>query len=294
MALSSAQRDRIKLAAGYLSMLLRDRARYRAQWAPLADKTSSGDPNQAAIAKVVSRHLREDDPEAYRLHKDRIGRALNGQVMTAFTLAQICAAFRFDRSDREQVWSILLGAQPAGIAFGKRGYQVTDLDEIHEVGPEGSARKRVTRQRVIATEDGLSHLAIVYSDIGATLAVPTGQYTEPYPCGDGIFAVDVALPSVLCRGESADLEYHLTYPAGWADGQTYQRWTQDPIDNVTLAVRFSRRRVPARAFWTVWSQFGEEGTEVLREPVNLTRQSRLSKSLDRLDGLVVGFRWSWN
>lgn len=95
-------------------MLLGDRAAYRARWAALVEKTSDDEISQAAVAKVIVEHLREDGQDGqtdYRLLKDRVCRALSGRTLTPSMLRLFVEAFRFSQEDTRHLWALFLGAR---------------------------------------------------------------------------------------------------------------------------------------------------------------------------------------
>lgn len=104
---------RRQLAAGYLRMLLGERAAYRSQWARLVEKTGTDEIGQTAVAKVIVEYVHRvgdgTGPADYRLLKDRVHRALSGSALTPVTLGLFVDAFRFSEQDARQLWAIFLG-----------------------------------------------------------------------------------------------------------------------------------------------------------------------------------------
>lgn len=88
------------------------RPEHRRRWVRRVTRHRPGASlNQRAIAEVLARHLWEEGlaPESRhdlpRQLRDRVSRALNGTVLTPFTLDCFIAAFDLDVTDADQLWA---------------------------------------------------------------------------------------------------------------------------------------------------------------------------------------------
>jgi len=282
-------------------MLLHDRGTYRARWACVAGKTPPGEISQAAVAKVIVDHLRKtgNDPGQldYRLLKDRVCRALSGRALTPSTLGLFTAAFLFSEQDTRHLWALFLGTTPdeAQAAFEPPSFRVVCLAETYEVNREGRPQSHQVYQRITATKDGVSRVALRFDSAAAAITVSTGGTSDMYRCADEWFAVDVVLPKVLMADESFDLEYVVEYPAdAKADPQFCRGAVGEHIDSATIAVRFSPDKRPNTVWWMVRSNIGRAGRTVFREQVEIDHHScSVSKTVLAVDDVVLGFRWEW-
>ncbi len=292
---------RRELTAHYLRMLLNERGRYRSRWARLAGKTPPGEISQAAVAKVIADHLRkaEDgaDEQDYRLLKDRVHRALSGRALTPSTLGLFTAAFLLSEEDTRHLWALFLGTTPdeARAAFQPPDYHVASLSETHEVNSDGRSQLHRTRQKITATKDGVSRFPVQFDSAAVAVRADTADVSDVYRCADDLFAVDVLLPKVLMKDESFDIEYVVEYPVDAKDDREFLRGVMGKrIDRATIEVKFSHNRQPREVWWTVCSNIGGRGKTVLREKVDLDRDSSsVSKTVLSVDDVVIGFRWEW-
>jgi hypothetical protein len=110
------QRDsNIQATCALLRTLLTDELTYRRRWRARSDRTS-GMLNQAAVAKVMERHLwdtgeYDDMSSIARMLKDRVSRALAGKVLSSETLTWIIDAFDMAESDRDRLWALFSGKE---------------------------------------------------------------------------------------------------------------------------------------------------------------------------------------
>src|SRR5579875_477450 len=95
-----------------LRELLISDPRYRRMWRRRVARDHA-ELSQSAVAKVIEEYLWDSGERSENLAhlarqlKDRVSRALNGEVLSAETLGWFIAAFQMDSGDEDRLWEIL-------------------------------------------------------------------------------------------------------------------------------------------------------------------------------------------
>jgi hypothetical protein len=284
-----------EFAAVYLRQLLSQAGPYRRVWQRYASRWRSGEVtalNQAAVAQVLARHIWEvgeaDDRHALpRGLKDRVARALHGEVLSPRTLRLFIDAFAISDSEANRLW-LLLGSPvyeaPYVIAaYPEAGFRTLLLHEFCFVGADGTVRERRTMQVIRAVERGVDRCAVANDgDLGAVEVVRGGRYVGG----------DIEFGRELAAGETASFEYRVLFGAGRsAQPQTFRRSAMRRIDNVEMRVQFDARKLPSRVSWNTWS--GIDGPVRTEQPLALDDDCSVHHYLPRLEAATVGFCWCW-
>ncbi|MDG4816535.1 hypothetical protein O7628_13615 [Micromonospora sp. WMMD956] len=302
-------------AAGLLLRhLLTEEARYRRLWQA---HVRAGGPDQistAAVAKVLSLHLweagerSEQDRALPRTIRDRVRRALSGEVISAETMQWFVDAFEMTDVHADRLWGALrAGGLPldAGIVrtLGGHRHETLPLPQLHRtlsvferhlIGPAGVPVEHHAVHVIAALRDGVDRYAHVTRDSAVEVEVLAGgEVGESYPYGDGLQVVEVLLNRTLNTGDIANLEYRTVLPTDASpEHAEVRRIAHGRTERVHLRIDFDRSRVPPTVWWVAWNSV-EGGDEVLCEPMELDERNSAQRFVTYLEEAAVGYRWAW-
>jgi hypothetical protein len=310
-----------RAAAGYLRELLQRQGPYRRLWEQHVVRARSGKITQLAVAEVLARHLwsyprvpGDADALPHQL-KDTVSRALSGRLLSRSTLSLFIDAFGLSDAEAERLWRLYEGSGmitvlsgPRAVkprtehdlhtAIGPRRHQTLSMHDHVYVGPSGQLNRTRTLQVVEAIADGLDRIPFLYDTTALTLEVGQGCTElsgDLYQVSDDFFVTYIYLAKVLAAGETATLEYGVTYehpPDPLDQSQLeYRRGVMGRLENLDLRVEFHPDKLPARVWWATWD--GADGPVVDEQPVALDQQNSVHRYLRSLEKAVVGFRWTW-
>jgi hypothetical protein len=298
-------------AGEYLSELLYVQPRYRKQWEHYAKRVRPGAITESGVCMVIAQHIWEEgerpdtETELPRSLRDRIGRALAGQVLTPLTLRWFLDAFDVDDSDGRRLWALLYGSSQiraitgqanagASLPIQRRGHHRTlTLHEHHYLGADGLPLRHRTLQVIEVTDGEVDVHPYCFDTNALTVDVLQGGQCEgeAREIAPGIFALDVRLNRVLTPGQTTTLEYATTFRYAEPPPRELRRAASRPIDNVDIRVEFDQARTPSEVWWTIWRDL--DGPVVHRERVELDAGNAAERWLPRLQRSVVGFTWDW-
>ncbi|MGH7928988.1 MAG: hypothetical protein ACREQV_14460 [Candidatus Binatia bacterium] len=148
----------VRGAAVYLRDLLLRPGAYRRRWERRADRTRGREVNQRAVCKVLASKLWEEGEEVNEASlKDRVSRALRGEVLSLETLELFISAFRVTDEHAETLRQLWEGTQQAPVIIGDleppeevSGHQAPNhkilmLHEHHWLGPDGLPARHRTQ-----------------------------------------------------------------------------------------------------------------------------------------------------
>ena len=295
-----------QFAAAYLRQLLGQAGPYRRIWQRYAFRwrggSTAGEVNQAAVAQVLARHIWEvgeaDDHHALpRGLKDRVARALRGEVLSPRTLRLFVDAFGMSESEANRLW-LLLGTPvydaPYVLAtYPEAGFRTLLLHEFCFVGADGAPREQRTIQVIRAVARGVDRCEVhVDSDVGVIEVIRGGRATGLTVGGDGQqVKTDIELGRELAPGETASFEYRVLFAGRCERPPMFRRSVVRRIDNVELLVQFDARKVPSRVSWTTWH--GIDGPVRSEHQVHLDDDFSAHHYLPRIEAATVGFCWHW-
>jgi hypothetical protein len=303
-----------EVAAELLRFLLARPGAYRNQWMRRVGRARAGQISQAAVARVIADYLMATgglvapDGQGHRQIKDRVYRALSGKSLTHDTLTWFTSAFAFDREDSRELWARFTGvasdeveaylgtfqAQPQTVSFHQPVCDTTSLQMTLEVDEHGRSRRHHSRQRLRATAERVSRYTVRLQFEIAGLEILSGidRTSPPYPCGRGLYAVDVDLERPLRRDEEALIEYNVIYGTSSRE-KNFLCGASQHIYDAEISVRFHPAKEPKAIWWGNSRQFSADPEPYLREPVVL-RNGRISKRLTSAERAVMGFFWDWS
>jgi hypothetical protein len=308
-------------AAAYLRELLQRPGAYRRQWERHVVRARPGEIVQLAVAEVLARHLwsyprgkGDGDVLAHQL-KDTVARALSGRLLSRPTLSLFIDAFCVSDAEADRLWrlwegsgtiSVLSGARAVPprteeelrAATGPRRHQTLSLHDHLTVGADGLPERTRTIQVIEALADGLDQIPFVYDTKAVTLEVGQGCTDlsgDLFQVSDELYLTFISLAGTLAAGETATMEYWVTYqyPGDPHDPheRQYRRAFMGQLENFDMRVEFHPGRLPARICWATWD--GLDGGVLEEEPVSLDSQLSAHRYLRFIEKTVVGFHWDW-
>jgi len=152
--------------------------------------------------------------------KDRVSRALRGEVLSPETLQLFIAAFRMTDEHAATLRQQREGTQQALIVIGNleppeqiSGHQAPRhetlmLHEHHWLGLDGLPVRHRTQMNLRSRIDGLSNYQYRFDTPHVKVkTVRGGQCGELYQLSDDVWAVDLSFPRSLARGEMHYMEF---------------------------------------------------------------------------------------
>lgn len=291
-------------AASYLRQLLLANGPYRRAWQRHAFRWRRGDPgeiNQAAVAAVLARHVWEigeasDHQALPRGMKDRVARALRGEVLSPRTLRLFIDAFDISDVEASRLW-MLLGSPPVDApylmtTYPETGFRTVLLHEFCVVGPDGLPREQRTIQVIRAVNRGVDRYNVaIDGDVSAIEVIRGGRARPTTVADDGQISAAIEFGRTLAPGETASFEYRLLFASGIQRRTNFTRSALRRIHNVELRVQFDPHRLPTSVNWCVWRN--PVGPLRVEHAVDLDDDYSVHRYLPRLEASKVGFRWHW-
>jgi hypothetical protein len=173
-------------------------------------------------------------------------------------------------------------------------HRTVSLHEWHVVGPDGLPARHRTLHVVRALRDGLTSYTYRFDSAGASVRVLRGGTARPpRPDIAGLTAVELELPRPLAAGETASLEYETTFHWRAVPPPEVRRAMRQRVERLDMRVEFSPERLPAELLWAVWEGYGSDARLRAAERVDLDGECAAHRFIDEVDGVTVGFTWSW-
>jgi hypothetical protein len=310
-----------RAAAEYLRQLLLKPGPYRDAWRQHVSRPRDAIINQLAVAEVLAGYLHaaprgtgDADIAAYQL-RDTVSQALAGRQLSRPALLLFIGAFGLTQEDTARAWRLWNGAPTIRVLAGQRGVPATTEDSVaRALGPRRhqtlslhdhvwvAADGRIDRHRVIqvieAAADGVDRIpfagdtSVLTLEVGQGCQEIAGHVRE---IGGGVFVTEIRLARTLALGETATLEYWVTWRvAGNLDNpaeREYRRAVVGRLESYELRVEFHPVKPPADIWWAQWD--GTDGEVVTRERVSPDSQRSVQRYLQSLEKTVVGFYWTW-
>lgn len=311
-----------RATAEYLRQLLLKPGRYRDEWRQYVARPREGVINQLAIAEVIVRReqsksgrLGKGPVASYQL-KDVVAGALSGRQLGRDSLALIIDAFQFADHETDRLWRLWEGTSKIAVlsgshavpphaeqsvdrVVGPRRHVTVSLHDHVYVGDDGRIDRARAIQVIEATEQDVDRIPFLCDTNVLTLEV--GQGGEELSgtveeIGKGIFFTEIILARSLGLGETATLEYYITYryPGDFENQEEceFRRAVIRQVENLDMRVEFSGERVPRHIWWSRWD--GVEGHVISEELVSLDREFSAQRYVRSIEKTVCGFHWAWD
>ena len=303
----------VQAAASYIRELLLRPGRYRRKWEQYAERSRVGQVNQLAVAEVLAHYLwqhpraKGDTDVLPRQLKDTASRALSGKLLSKATLFLFMDAFGLGAPEREQLLKLWEGSAyvrvlsgPRAIRddqasmLGSRRVKTLALHDHHYLGADGMPVKHRVIHVIEAITDDVDRIPIradtnaVTIEVGQGFSGLAGPVYQPI---EELFVVDMLLAKPLAAGETATLEYWVSFHYAQAPPPEFRRVVQFFVENLDIRVEFHPEKVPGNVEWAIWD--GLDGPIVERERVDLDSQFAVHRYLRLAEKTAVGFHWDW-
>jgi len=169
------------------------------------------------------------------------------------------------------------------------------LQAFNYIDADGRPLKHRTVQAIRALVDGVSSHRYSYDTNEAMVErVHGGVPGQPYQRQGSIWAVDLALPRTLKRGEATSLMYDTIFHYSGHVEPVFRRVAHQRLEDVMIRVEFHPERPPAHVWWAEWADYREPNNRIIhKELVSLDSEHAVCHRLDVLDQAVVGFWWEF-
>jgi hypothetical protein len=294
--------------------LLRSEQQYRYRWMRYRHERER-DVHQLSVAKVLAKELREHPQRDYDLDVTYeqlihiVSRALKpkGTVLACDTLRLFIRAFEITDEHAEILWRQWAGDDLARVVVGQLAppndaslsaaptYETMSLREYHYLGSDGRPLKHRTIRDIRSLVDGLTHYCYSLDTSEAAVErISGGQPGSLYQRHESVWAVDIALPRTLDKGDEHSLEFQTSFHYVESVEPCIRRVAHERFENVIVRVEFHPDRLPRSLYWTEWLDYREPKIRIAEEvPVTLDLEHSAHHRLDVLDRAVVGFRWQY-
>ncbi|WP_117215909.1 hypothetical protein [Allorhizocola rhizosphaerae] len=186
---------------------------------------------------------------------------------------------------------------PAEGPLGSVPYQTIELNEFHELGPDGRPARHRTVQTIRALVDGVSTHRYVF-DLGEARVeqIHGGTPGDPYRIKGNLWAVELTLPRTLNTSDEHSLEYVTTF----RDSENpvaprFRRAAHRRIENAAFHVTFHPDRLPTHVWWARWADYRPPNDHIIeRTPVDLDDQNAVARHVSVLEQAVAGFLWQFD
>ena len=317
----AASRAGQRAAAEYLRQLLLKPGGYREAWQQHVVRPRHGVINQMAVSEVLAAHLRSASVRAsngpvapYQL-REIIADALSGRQLSQQSLQLFIDAFGFTDDEASRLWRLRSGATTIRVlagtqampshaahgvshALGPRRHQTVSLHDRVWVGADGRIERSHVMQVVEATENGVDRIPFISDTSVLTIEVGMGcreLASAVRQVADDVFMTEIVLSKTLQLGETAAVEYFLTYrfPGQLSDPaeRQFRRAVMNQVSGYDVVICFHPDRLPGNLWWATWE--GVDGAVQTQEPVSLDSQYSAHRFLQSLERTVAGFYWTW-
>jgi hypothetical protein len=302
----SRHRENVAATCTLLRELLETESEYRYRWHRMTDR-GGRTLCQAAVARVVEAYLvergdlRKTRGTSTRRFKDRVYRAMRGEVLSRETLDWLMLAFDMKEHHRRRLLEkYVSGGSSRGVSDTLRSprplmhpqlHRTVTVFERYTIDHTGALRKRHTMQTIRAINDGVSIYVFNHEpEAAAVTVIHGGRLGEHLEYGGGLVSKEIRFDRPLSRAETTSLEYETTFRPGHARLTEVRRTAFARCENVDMCVEFTGPP-PAAAWWCAWDD-QIEGLPVFERPVQV-QNGFIRKYLPFIENTVVGFRWLW-
>jgi len=305
-----------RAAAEYLRELLLKPGAYRDAWRLLVPAPAQRDGviNQMAVAEILAGHLQAGTLPGHRQLRDVVADSITGRQLPREFLQLFIDAFGFTDDEASRLWRLWNGTRTIRVitgakavptadgqslsqALGKPRHSTVALHDHIQVGADGRIDQARVNQVVEAIVDGMDRVPFVGDTNAFTLEAGEGLegVGEVRRVSENVFAAEFLLPKTLSLGDTATLQYRVTYrfPGNFDDPDelSWRRGANRRLENLDMRVAFHPDRLPSRVWWATWD--GIDGPLIRQEEVQLDNQHSAHRFLRSAEKTVVGFHWTW-
>ncbi|MEU6728449.1 hypothetical protein ABZ917_32480 [Nonomuraea wenchangensis] len=297
--------NKVRATGRLLDRLLLEREEYRMQWQYHQQRRPGTGVNRAAVAEVISGHLYDmgerPDSTTARHIKDRVGRAIAGQVLSSETLRWFIEAFRMSPEDQDLLREAFAHgrttmALPPVNTLQKRQslprpqrHRTVMLFERRIIDATGQAVSHHSQHTIMAREDGVDRYPCFLSSRLANVIMVHGGQVEK-PCRPPL--IEIVLSRSLRQGETTSFAFERAFQRIDGVDTEYRRVANELTQNLDIVVQFDPRRLPSRVWWTEWDDH-QAGNVLQEELVTLDGDHRAHCFLPYMMNAAAGFRWTW-
>ncbi|GAA1017740.1 hypothetical protein Aple_024900 [Acrocarpospora pleiomorpha] len=267
--------------------------------------------SRQAIALVIANYLvdsgifPESETKLDRKLKDRVGRALDGKVLSPETLNWFIEAFHLTPDDEQMLReahttkkvvtnvplvNTLRVRQPLPIP---QRHRTIMLFERRIIDATGRATTHHSAHTIVACEDGVDHYPCFLSPRTSDIVVIHGGHVSAGPDhGADPRIIKITLSTSLREGDSTSFEYRSEFHREKGIDTEYRRVVNARTQNIDIVVKFHPRRLPSKVWWAAWDDY-QAGNVVEQEPVTLDLEHRAHRFLPYMENAAAGFRWVW-
>jgi hypothetical protein len=316
------EHDRVQQACAYLRMLLLRPGDYRARWQSYADAGDTRIIDAQAVAAVLAEGgtrpgrppelwVRGRRTEVLTRPSEplfRVARhALDGTLLRPGDLELFIRAFGLSGRHAHRLRELRRGSPsvraiyddllPRGEVYRHAGpphYDTLALHELHTLGPDGRPAEHETIQVIKSTVPWLESVPYRFDTDELLVHMVRGGQVGPqvYRVNETIYGVDILLNQPLALGETALLQYHITFAYKTQPPPRVRRAVLRSTEDLTIWVRFDPARVPARVWSARWDSI-DESHIIDRQPAELDSELSVHVRFGRVEKSIVGFYWEW-
>jgi hypothetical protein len=281
----------VESAAAHLRRLLAESGQYRDRWQQRARRAQPGKIDNLAVARVLAASSANADAAGGHQSLLRLrraaARAVSGQALDPRLLRHFIQAFDIGAEDANRLWQLYSHDD-------ERPWRTIALHEYHYLGADGIPVKHQTRHVLVAVRDGVDRYPYRFdTDQLSVSMVRGGTVSEPYPTGDGLFAVDILFSAPLKRGEPIGFEYDVDFHYRTRPPAEFRRAVRGWLESLSISVQFHPDRLPRSIWWASWSGYQPGSRIVDRSRVQLDGECCAFNQVKDIEGAVVGYHWEW-
>lgn len=291
-------------------------------WGAYVQRQRGNGINQRAVATFMADKLTDTTGIEYTPAKlkDRIARALKGDVFTDETASLFIAAFEMTHQEAEELHRAVAEqylaqrthavAQSSLRTVPDLPYRQLMITFVSYIDVNGFIRRFEVTETIRAEKDGLSHVTPLFEgtdlncivDFGGTIESLRQEETEEaYNSCNQIWEISIKLPRVLSKGEIHQYRYrcdlqetHASIEDLMVDGVYYNQSTFGPFNfpyyNLTMTLYFDgKAQGLQRKMWTSISD------SIVFEAQDLPTDARIySSSYPMVYKSAFGYTWKVN
>ncbi len=177
-------------------------------------------------------------------------------------------------------------------SIGPRRHRTLFMHNHVWVGADRRVESARVTQVIEATADGLDSIPLASGTGGIQVVIGQGcsGLGNVSHVAAGIHATAILLDRTLRRGETATLEYWLSFRRLTDPGCEYEIGRTCHLSRIGMWVEFDPDTLPGRVWWASWDG---NGRLLRRETVSLDTRHSVHRDLHSTQATVLGYYWEW-